>query len=178
MDVCSECGEVTSTRGARAQEAQRLRERLATETQWAKKYRGYLDTACNVIIVKFKERGVLYKEVPRYLEAAFRRAEEAERERDDWKVAKKESDDVIKTINAIVPRDVAKEDLVTAIRRRLSRLAEAQEALREIVAHPMAYSIMGRPDLGLPAIPSCQDIARAALPKEKPAPRPPRHRNA
>ena len=38
-----------------------------------------------------------------------------------------------------------------------------REALERIKAHPVATPVAGREDLGLDPIPSCQDIAAAAL---------------
>lgn len=45
----------------------------------------------------------------------------------------------------------------------LDRDARFVAALNRISQHPIVTPISGRPDLGLPPTPSCQEIARAAL---------------
>lgn len=56
----------------------------------------------------------------------------AEQERDDWHRGRQESEDVIRRIVALVPRDAAKEDIFQAVRRVVraeADLARVRKAL-------------------------------------------------
>lgn len=44
-----------------------------------------------------------------------------------------------------------------------ARIETLERALERIAWHPIENPIAGRPSLGVPPYPSCQDIARAAL---------------
>lgn len=49
------------------------------------------------------------------------------------------------------------------MREAAARIETLERALERIAWHPIENPIAGRPSLGVPPYPSCQDIARAAL---------------